>query len=154
MVSFYVFRLSENYNNGPVALQLIDFGRSIDLQQFPNNQVFYTKVKTENFICTQMMEDKPWKYEFDLFCLASTIYTLVSGKYMIVMRASPADPYKPQKLPRYVNNELWNKVFDALINANSHAKHSDLEQILNEELIRIGNRKVITSISNFNKALH
>ncbi|XP_055297911.1 uncharacterized protein LOC129566204 [Sitodiplosis mosellana] len=148
-------KLSLNYENPDIVLQLIDFGQSIDLSYF-SNHVFWAKVKTENFVCTQMMEDKPWTYHCDLFCLASTIYTMVAGKYMVVSRCKPTDPYKPQKLPRYVNGSLWDEIFDTLINIRSMKKMpswSKLQQLLDNELQAIGKKKVTEAIAKFNKAL-
>lgn len=147
--------MSLNFENPEIVLQLIDFGQSIDLSYF-SNHVFWTKVKTENFICTQMMEDKPWTYHCDLFCLASTIYTMVAGKYMVVSRPTPNEPYKPQKLPRYVNATLWDDIFHTLINIPSLQKMPSLARLqglIDVELKAIGAKKLTESIIKFNKAL-
>lgn len=144
-----------NYENPDIVLQLIDFGQSIDLRYF-SNHVFWAKVKTENFVCTEMMDDKPWTYHCDMFCLASTIYTMVAGKYMIVKRRKSSDPYKPQKLPRYVNGTMWNEIFDTLINIPSIKRMpslSKLQDLLDNELKAIGSKKVTEAIVKFNKAL-
>lgn len=136
-------------------MQLIDFGQTIDLNYFKNH-VFWTKVQTENFICTEMMENKPWTFHCDLFCLASTIYTMVAGKYMVVSRDKSSGTYKPQKLPRYVNGEMWEKIFDTLINIPSLKKKpslSALSSLLDAELRAIGPKKVTEAINRFNKAL-
>lgn len=136
-------------------VQLIDFGQSIDLNYF-NNHVFWTKVQTEHFICTEMMDDKPWTYHCDLFCLASTIYTMVAGKYMVVSRCKSSDSYKPQKLPRYVNVTFWNDLFDTLINIPSLKKMPSLsrfQDLLDEQLNAIGSKKINEAITKFNKAL-
>lgn len=137
-----------------MVVQLIDFGQSIDLRQFPSKQKFWSKVKTENFICTEMMEDKPWTYQFDLFCLASTIYTLVAGKYMVVRKCN--DSYKPQKLPRYVNSSMWDQVLDTLINIPDQKRMpnlDDLQKLLDAHLQMLGMKKVNDAIVMFNKAL-
>ncbi|XP_031628783.1 checkpoint serine/threonine-protein kinase BUB1-like isoform X2 [Contarinia nasturtii] len=152
-------KLSMNYEHPDIVLQLIDFGQSIDMNYF-SRHVFWAKVKTENFICTQMMEDNPWTFHCDLFCLASTIYTMVAGKYMVVSRRKPTDPYKPQKLPRYVNAKLWDEIFDTLINVPNNVFRlqkmpslSKLRQLLDNELNAIGAKKVTEAIVKFNKAL-
>lgn len=103
-----------------------------------------------------MMEDKPWTYHCDFFCLASTIYTMVAGKYMIVKQDKSTNAYKPQKLPRYVNAKLWNEIFDQLINIPSLTKFPSLSQLnkrLDTELNAMGSKKIINAINNFNKAL-
>lgn len=147
-------RLRHDYDGAGIVLQLIDFGQSIDLNFFPPNQLFWSKLDTENFICTEMMEDKPWKFQHDYYCLASTIYTLVTGKYMKVSRQNGI--YKPQKLPRYVNTTLWDHIFDKLINipnAKALPKLSEMQQLLKDELKSIGARKVNDAISKFNNAI-
>lgn len=144
-----------NYNNPDIVLQLIDFGQTIDMNHFKDH-VFWAKVKTENFICTEMMENKPWTYHCDLFCLASTIYTMVAGKYMIVNRDNITGKYQTQKLPRYVNGGLWEQIFDTLINVPSIKRMpalSDLQKLLDAELSAIGSKKVTDAINRFNKAL-
>lgn len=136
-------------------MQLIDFGHTIDLNYF-SNHVFWTKVRTEHFVCTEMMEDKPWTFHCDFFCLASTIYTMVAGKYMVVKRDKSTNTYKPQKLPRYVNADLWNDIFDQLINIPSLKNFPSLSLLnkrLDTELNAIGSKKIINAISNFNKVL-
>lgn len=149
-------RLSTDLHNGHIALQLIDFGQSIDLTHFPPNQVFFTKVNTQNFICTEMMNDQPWKFQHDLFCVASTIYTLLTGKYMEVSRPTHADPYKTQKLPRYVNTDLWDELFGALINI-PNTRHlpplQALEEKFSSELVAWNQRRLFESITRFNAAL-
>lgn len=150
-----VHRLSLDYKNPEIVVQLIDFGQSIDLNYF-SNHVFWAKVRTEHFVCTEMMENKPWTYHCDFFCLASTIYTMVAGKYMIVKRNKSNNLYKPQKLPRYVNAELWEHIFDQLINIPSLTKlpsFAKLTKRLDTELNAIGSKKIINAIGKFNKAL-
>lgn len=149
--------MDTNFENEKIVLQLIDFGQSIDLEQFLPNQMFFSKVDTQNFICTEMMDDKPWTYQFDLFCLASTIYTLLTGKYMDVSRQSEYDSYKPQKLPRYVNTDLWNDILDTLINIPNPRKMpslADLERKLKAELHSTSRSKITSSIGTFNMALN
>lgn len=155
-LSFLTSRLSSPQQSPKMAIQLIDFGQSIDLKQFPSKQVFWHKVKTENFICTEMMDDRPWSYQFDLFCLASTIYTMVAGKYMVVARRGPSDSYKPQKLPRYVNATMWDQIFDKLINIPNPKMMpnlSDLGQLIDYQLQKIGSKQIDDAITIFNKAL-
>lgn len=75
---------------------------------------------------------------------------------MIVSRRTTTDPYKPQKLPRYVNAQLWDEIFDTLINIPSvrtMPSLSKLQQLLDVELKLIGTRKVTAAIVSFNKAL-
>lgn len=81
---------------------------------------------------------------------------MVAGKYMIVKRNKATDSYKPQKLPRYVNAELWDDMFDKLINIPSLTKLPSLTKMKNRldaELKAIGEKKIINAIKKFNQAL-
>ena len=44
-------------------LKLIDFGRSIDLDMFPQGTTFTAKVDTSGFQCIEMMTNRPWTYQ-------------------------------------------------------------------------------------------
>lgn len=75
---------------------------------------------------------------------------------MVVTRNRPSDPYKPQKLPRYVNTTMWNQIFDTLINIPNPKMMpnlSDLEQLIDDQLQVIGSKKINDAITIFNKAL-
>lgn len=75
---------------------------------------------------------------------------------MEVSRRTDTDPYKTQKLPRYVNTELWDELFDALINipsARQIPSLSLLEEKLSSALHGLNKRRVIESINKFNSAL-
>ncbi|XP_071695904.1 mitotic checkpoint serine/threonine-protein kinase BUB1-like [Rutidosis leptorrhynchoides] len=45
------------------GLCLVDWGRGIDLQQFPNGTKFNANCGTPDYICIQMQEKKQWKYQ-------------------------------------------------------------------------------------------
>ncbi|KAJ8954398.1 hypothetical protein NQ318_011072 [Aromia moschata] len=65
-----------------VALQLIDFGCSIDMTLFPPNTTFTRRVTTENFVCCEMLDERPWSYHTDLFCIAATVHVLLFDTYI------------------------------------------------------------------------
>ena len=44
-------------------LQLIDFGQSIDMKQFPPGTTFTAKVTTKGFQCPEMKTNRPWTYQ-------------------------------------------------------------------------------------------
>lgn len=140
-----------------MALQLIDFGQSIDMKLFPKNQVFYSKLKTENFVCTEMMDNRPWTFQLDLFCLASTIYMMVCGEYMVVRKASKnSTSYTTRPIPRYYNKKLWTHLLDVLINIPDPQRLPNLgalSQLLDDEIQAVGVKAMRQKIAEFNKAL-
>lgn len=150
-------RLDENYDAVDLAIQLIDFGQSIDMKLFPKNQMFYSKLKTKNFVCTEMMDNRPWTFQTDLFCVASTIYTIVFGEYMVVRKANKnSSSYTTRSIPRYYNKKLWTYLFDVLINIPDLQRLPNLGalcQLLDDEINAVGVKAMSQKIIEFNKAL-
>lgn len=121
-----------SYGKNEIVLKLIDYGRSIDLNFFSPTQTFTTALNTRNFICTEILENRPWKQQIDLFCMASTIYTLVCGKYMNIKK-QPDSLIRPYVLTdgfsTYVNVPLWENVLYSLINVRDHNSLPDLQKL-------------------------
>ncbi|KAK7257417.1 hypothetical protein RIF29_31389 [Crotalaria pallida] len=49
------------------GLCLVDWGRGIDLQLFPDHIMFKGDCRTSGFRCIEMQEDKPWKFQASHF---------------------------------------------------------------------------------------
>lgn len=47
----------------PQGLCLVDWGRGIDLNQFPSTTQFTGDCRTSGFRCIEMKENKPWKFQ-------------------------------------------------------------------------------------------
>lgn len=75
---------------------------------------------------------------------------------MEVSRYTENDPYRTQKLPRYVNADFWDGIFGALINI-PNARHlpslQEIEEKLHGQLVESNQRRLIESITRFNSAL-
>ena len=57
------------FGSASSCVQLIDFGRSIDMNFFPPGTVFDEINDCSGFTCTQMLQGKPWTFEVNiLFC--------------------------------------------------------------------------------------
>lgn len=119
--------------------------------------MFYSKLKTQNFVCTEMMDDRPWTFQTDLFCLASTIYTLLLGEYMVVRKANKkSSNYITRTIPRYYNKKLWTHLLDVLINIPDPRRMPDLlalRQLIDDEIRAIGVKAIRQKITDFNKAV-
>lgn len=112
-----------------MVIQLIDYGHAIDLKLFPENQQFTAKIDTENFVCTEMLEGKPWTYQLDLFCLVGTIYSMLCGKYMRVERQSLGEYRIAGGVPAFLNVNLWLSMFNTLINIRNCNSMPDLQDL-------------------------
>ena len=100
------------------GLALIDFGRAIDLTMYPEEAAFVGDAGAEAFRCIEMMHGKPWTYQADCYAIASTIHCLLYGSYMDVeLTPGTTNTYRQrQPLRRYWKTELWEVVFDRLLN--------------------------------------
>ncbi|XP_059620134.1 uncharacterized protein LOC132264084 [Phlebotomus argentipes] len=125
-----------NYDSPYSALKLIDFGQSIDMKLFPENTTFKYVVKTEGFTCTEMLENRPWTYQTDLFGVAATIHVLLFGKYMNVSKSYNGWTMT-HKLPRYFQKAMWERIFSMLLNirdCQSMPNLQDMKLMLKKEL--------------------
>ncbi|KAL1130735.1 hypothetical protein AAG570_011976 [Ranatra chinensis] len=100
------------------CVQLIDFGRSIDMKILPPGTTFTVVVTTDGFQCSEMKEKRPWTYQTDLYGLAGTVYCLLFGEYMKVVKKK--DVWTLHRvLPRYCNRDIWEPFFNSLLNVES-----------------------------------
>lgn len=105
-----------------------------------------------------MMEGRPWKYQIDLFCMASTIYTLVCGKYMNVKR-QPGSRLRPyvlaEAMPAFLEVQLWEDILYPLINVRDCNRSPDLQKLRLQirEAVATKERFVPDIIRKFNAIL-
>ncbi len=98
------------------GLTLIDFGRAIDLNAFPNrDQQFVADWETDSKDCFEMRNGQPFTYETDWFGVAAVAHCLLFGKYMETkVEGGRHRVVAPMK--RYWQAELWNALFDVCLN--------------------------------------
>ncbi|XP_014247903.1 mitotic checkpoint serine/threonine-protein kinase BUB1 beta-like isoform X3 [Cimex lectularius] len=134
-------------NETESCIQLIDFGRSIDMTLFPEGTQFKHVVTTDGFQCNEMKENKPWTYQTDLYGLAGSLHCLLVGNYMKVVKKN--NEWKlMQLLPRNVRRELWDPIFHKLLNTNSSNCLPNLEEMkhrLHQELNGYGDNFVFST---------
>lgn len=101
------------------GVKFIDFGRSIDMTLFPPNIKFKSSWKTDNQDCPEMRNNKTWTYQADYYGIAGIIHTLLYGSFIettfIDGRFKLSIPMK-----RYWHQELWNPLFDLLLNSTQY----------------------------------
>ena len=95
------------FEDAPLCLQLIDFGRSIDLTLLPADAAFtkvcvclvyvpglyrYPNVRsaqvvnTDGVMCTEMREGRAWRHQIDYFGVAAVAYCLLFQNYIEVVK--------------------------------------------------------------------
>ena len=69
-----------------LGLQLIDFGRAVDLELLPPGCQLRGDSGTDAFRCVEMREGGAWLWQADAHGVAATVHTLLYGRYMEVER--------------------------------------------------------------------
>lgn len=104
------------------GLKVIDFGRTVDTRLFPSGQQYLTDWATDERDCFELREGRPWTFQTDYFGLAGIIYCMLFGKYIqassvALVPDSPTKRYKiSTPLKRYWQGDIWNRLFDLLLN--------------------------------------
>jgi checkpoint serine/threonine-protein kinase len=125
------------------GITLIDFGKSFDLMAFPADQQFIlppeedtrcsasTKAdgtKPDRFVepplnCWEVLNGKPVCYEADWYGVAGILHLLLFGKALNIKEVLTSDDRMQIRLAstfkRYWQVELWNEVFDVLLNSGA-----------------------------------
>ncbi|XP_052903341.1 uncharacterized protein LOC128310683 [Anopheles moucheti] len=136
------------------CIQLIDFGVSIDMKRFPDDVRFKKVITTENFTCIEMMEDRPWTYQPDLFGVAATSHVMLFGKYMQVQK-NIANWGIKTLMPRYFKKVVWENYFTTLLNIRDCDHLPNLQKLRASflEEITLHEKYIQTKISEFNHVL-
>ncbi|GAB2294501.1 protein kinase [Dionaea muscipula] len=112
------------------GLCLVDWGRGIDLNLFPDNTMFKGDCRTSSFRCIEMQEDKPWKYQVDTYGLCVVAHLMLHGSYMEVEKKASSDGnlvYFPKSsFKRYWNGDLWKSLFEKLLNIDPNDDHKKI----------------------------
>jgi checkpoint serine/threonine-protein kinase len=103
------------------CIKIIDFGRAIDMVLFPANTVFTYKVETKGSQCPEMLDSRPWNYHTDWFGVLDIIHTLLFGEYIQLSEGGKSWGIKAKLNKRLHTKELWEPLFDELLNLESDA---------------------------------
>ena len=107
-------------NGASVGLQLIDFGRSVDLELLPAGSVMAGDCGTEAFRCVEMREGTPWLWQADAYGAAGVLHCLLFGDYMEVERVMNSEGGTFLRIKsvfrRYWQRDMWDSIFSKLLN--------------------------------------
>ncbi|CDR47939.1 CYFA0S40e00144g1_1 [Cyberlindnera fabianii] len=101
------------------GIKLIDFGRSIDMTLFPKNVEFKCNWKTDSQDCPEMRNKETWTFQADYFGIAAIIHTMLYGTF-IETKFDGTKYVLASPIKRYWKQELWNPLFDFLMNSKSY----------------------------------
>ena len=136
------------------AIQLIDFGDAIDMDYYNQKETFTAIIDTENFVCCEMKEKRPWTYQTDLFGLAGTTHVMLFGRYMEVEKKVISWNIK-SRYPRYFDKILWEQFFTTLLNVPDCFNLPNLQALKDQfsEVLDDKEKYVRDKIAEFNKAI-
>nr|XP_037290278.1 LOW QUALITY PROTEIN: mitotic checkpoint serine/threonine-protein kinase bub-1-like [Rhipicephalus microplus] len=124
----HIIILDSFSEQGPSCLQLIDFGRAIDMSQLPPGTAFSYVVTTEGFVCTEMRDNRQWTFQtdWDWFGLLGCLHVLLFGHYMEIEKRFDSIWGIRNKFKRYWQQDVWNRLFSNLLNNPSCSELPDL----------------------------
>lgn len=101
-----------------------------------------------------MLENRPWTYQTDIFCVAATVYTILFGKYMDIEQRPSVGWCITNKIPRYLQ-PLWNTFFSTLLNIRDCDLLPNLQELrtMFKEQITLKEKLVREKIIEFNSAI-
>jgi len=97
------------------CVQVIDFGKAIDLRCLPKNICFDEFVKTSGLITVEMREKKPYRHHIDYFGIAAVAYCLLFGQYIDIKKSSGKWMLKAS-LKRWWSTDFWKEFFEEFLN--------------------------------------
>lgn len=113
----------EMFSSTPISLQLIDFGRSIDMSLLPPGTSFTKVVTTDGIKCSEMRESKPWREHIDYFGLAAVAYCLLFQNYIETVKIDERWEVKGS-YKRWWHQDIWRSFFSEMINIPGVDKES------------------------------
>ncbi|EAA05275.4 AGAP011124-PA [Anopheles gambiae str. PEST] len=136
------------------CVQLIDFGVSIDMKLFPEDAKFKKVITTDGFTCIEMLENRHWTYQPDLYGVAATSHVMLFGKYMQVQKSIVNWSIKTA-MPRYFKKVLWENYFTTLLNIRDCEHLPNLQQLRAAflEEITLHEKYIQSKVAEFNHVL-
>eukprot|EP00088_Acartia_fossae_P059949 TRINITY_DN716_c0_g1_i8.p1 TRINITY_DN716_c0_g1~~TRINITY_DN716_c0_g1_i8.p1 ORF type:complete len:924 (-),score=191.92 TRINITY_DN716_c0_g1_i8:570-3293(-) len=117
VVSENVVSAESVFQPGNLSLQLIDFGKAIDLSILPKDVAFNTVVKTEGLYCVPMREKEKWCKHIDYYGAAASVYCVLFGQYMDVVKTKAGTWEEKGAYKRsWSNQALFKEFFREFIN--------------------------------------
>ena len=108
-------------------LFLVDFGRAIDLEKFSDqyedvrNTMFLGNASCRDMMCVAMKNNTPWSYDIDTFGILSSAHVLLYGTHLEIRRNGNNQWQPVSRLRRYWQRDLWNEIFDTLLNLDEES---------------------------------
>ena len=115
------------------GFQLIDFGRSIDLELLPTGFVLVGDSGVSGFRCAEMKHQQPWCYQPDRYAIGCVAHFLLMGTTLPVDATAHASMKSVIRMKRYWQCHLWKQLFSRLLDMSgpiSSVTRQPLEEYL------------------------
>ena len=123
MLSTPAFSKSSVHKTKSSSLTLVDFGRAVDLAEDSDslaedvrNTMFNGTTGNESMQCIAMRSGQSWSYDADTYGVCDCAYVLLFGKDMEIKKGKCNRWRQSEELKRYWNKDIWNDIFDSLLN--------------------------------------
>lgn len=151
------------------GLQLIDFGRALDLSLYKNkeNQVFTGDNHVKELQCIEMRERKPWSYQVDIFGACAIIHLLLflEPLQLIVKKPSrkcsqvSSECYLPKETFKRYWSFNWELLFIDLLNIenpNASSCTKTLEKHIDQlqDFVGKNSKKIRVALSKEHQLMH
>lgn len=103
------------------SIQIIDFGKALDLRCLPNDVCFDEFIKTSGLITIEMREKRPYRHHIDYFGLAAICHCLLFGQYIEVKKSSGRWTVR-NSFKRWWQVDFWKQFFDEFLNLDAMDK--------------------------------
>lgn len=111
------------------GIALIDFGRAIDMSILSPDVQFTANWEMDEQDCIEMQRGEPWTYQVDYHGVATVIHLMLFGK---VITTAWDDKLKlTNNFKRYWQKELWEELFNVLLNSKSLGSLPIVDQLRN-----------------------
>ena len=104
-------------------LTLVDFGRSVDLEDHGSTEEEARGVMfigdacdDEDMKCVAMREGKAWSYDIDTFGVLACAHVLLYGSHIKLRKGRGGRWGLANTFKRYWQKDLWNNIFETLLN--------------------------------------
>lgn len=113
-------------------IKLIGFDRALDTRLLPPGTKFTTPLN--DITCCEMMDNKPWNYEVDWFCVLNCIHNMFFLKDMLVSKNEISGKWKVDQTFHGFPTDCWATLFDTLLNIEDYDAAMNLVDQVIEEL--------------------
>lgn len=146
-----------------LGIKLIDFGRGIDVRQFPARVGFIADWAAGPTEAPEIREARPWVWQIDLWGAAGVVHSCLFGRYLesVPVQSVPGEAAEmgrsgmgtgktgavgrrcryrlKEGLKRYWQAGVWGEVFEALLNPGLPAETGPevVNEVLGNDLARV-----------------